>query len=100
MPEGRIGEAITEKYFPTDEWECEFMNKTADIKAISEYTGLNFNEVYNLPYSLFLLYKKESWIHGIKQTEKGREFLKTLYELNQTKADYKKINKFNEYGGA
>ena len=72
------------------------MNKTADIKAISEYTGLNFNEVYNLPYSLFLLYKKESWIHGIKQTEKGREFLKTLYELNQTKADYKKINKFKK----
>ena len=88
-----------DKYFPTDEWEKDYINTTADIKNISEYTGLNFIEIYNLPYSLFLLYRKESWMYGLKQTEKGREFLETLWGLTQTKADYKKINKFNQKGG-
>ncbi|WGX77588.1 hypothetical protein [Paraclostridium bifermentans] len=61
---------------------------------------MNFNEIYQLPYSLFLLYRKESWIYGLKQSDKGREFLETLWGLTQTKADYKKIKSFNERGGA
>ncbi|KGJ48074.1 hypothetical protein KD33_16760 [Clostridium sp. NCR] len=100
MPEGPIGEAIVDKYFPSEEWEKEYVNVTSDIKSISEYTGLNFNEIYQLPYSLFLLYRKESWIYGLKQSDKGREFLEILWGLTQTKADYKKIKSFNERGGA
>ena len=62
---------------------------------------MNFKEVYNLEYSLFLLYAKESWIYGLKQTEKGREFLETLWGLEQTEVDMKAVNEFkNMRGGA
>ncbi|WP_224383604.1 hypothetical protein [Clostridium perfringens] len=60
---------------------------------------MNFNEIYNLPYSLFLLYKKESWIYGLKQFEKGREFLKTLWELEQTETDKKAVEKYKAMRG-
>ncbi|EHR1328798.1 hypothetical protein LFJ64_002093 [Clostridium perfringens] len=101
MPEGDIGKLIIEQFFPSDGWERDnkFTNLTAEIKSISEYTGLNFNEIYNLPYSLFLLYKKESWIYGLKQFEKGREFLKTLWELEQTETDKKAIEKYKAMRG-
>ncbi|MDQ0150565.1 hypothetical protein ACFO6R_12735 [Eubacterium multiforme] len=49
-------------------------------------------EIDNLPYSLYLLYRKESWLYGLKGTEKGREFLQTLAEIQVTKADNKKIS--------
>ena len=44
-----------------------------------------------LPYRQYLLYRKDSWVKGLKESEDGREFLKALYRLNQTKADLKKI---------
>lgn len=96
IPEGRIGKLIVDKYFPTEQWEIDdkLYISTADIKSISEYTGLNFTEIYNLPYPLFLLYRRESWIYGLKQSEKGREFLKTLWELRQTDVDTKAIKEF------
>lgn len=94
MPRGKIGEAIIEKYFPSENWEEEYYCITSDVKAVSEYTGLNFLEIYNLPYSLFLLYRKESWIYGLKQSEKGREFLKTLWGLKQTDVDTKAVKEF------
>ncbi|BFK81320.1 hypothetical protein I3900191A7_14650 [Clostridium baratii] len=77
-------------------WEKNnnFYCVTAKIKSISEYTGLNFNEVYNLPYSLFLLYAKESWLYGLKQSKKGREFLKTIWELRQTETDIDAVKEF------
>lgn len=55
---------------------------------------MNFNEVLDLPYSLYLLYRKESWIESWNRTEEGREFLKTLWRIQQTKADIKKIRAF------
>jgi len=55
---------------------------------------MNFNEVLDLPYSLYLLYRKESWIESWNRTEEGREFLKTIWRLKQTKADIKKIREF------
>ena len=54
FPEGEIGKAICEKYFPTENWERAYNLKTGIIKRISQYTGLNFREVLELPYSFFL----------------------------------------------
>ncbi|WP_317411531.1 hypothetical protein [Clostridium baratii] len=47
-----------------------------------------------MPYSLFLLYAKESWLYGLKQSEKGREFLKTIWELRQTETDIDAVKEF------
>lgn len=63
---------------------------------MSIYTGMNFNEVLDLPYSLYLLYRKESWIDSWNKDEEGREFLKTLWRLNQTKADIKAVRQHQE----
>lgn len=60
---------------------------------------MNFKEVYNLEYSLFLLYAKEAWIYGLKQSEKGREFLETLWGLEQTEVDMKAVNEFKAMKG-
>ncbi|WP_251860391.1 hypothetical protein [Clostridium sp. Marseille-Q2269] len=45
------------------------------------------------------MYRKEAWMYGLKQSEKGREFLETLWGITQTKADYKKIKQFKCKGG-
>lgn len=37
-------------------------------------------------------------MHGLKQSEQGREFLKTLWRLQQTKADMVAVNNFQKGG--
>lgn len=94
IPEGKIGKVIIDKYVKTEEWEDDYILCTSELRRISRYTRLNFNEILELPYSMYLLYRKESWIDSWNQTEEGREFLKTLWRLQQTKADIKAIRQF------
>ena len=96
VPEGEIGKAICEKYFPTENWERAYSLKTGIIKRISQYTGLNFREVLELPYSFYLLLNRESWIASYQSSEAGREILKNLWRLQQTEADEVAIHKFAE----
>lgn len=70
--------------------------ETSTLRRISVYTGLNFNEVENLPLHKYLLYSHDSWIASWNNTEEGREFLKTLWRLQQTKADEKAVRRFRE----
>lgn len=90
----KIRSAIIEKYFETQEWEKDYQNSSAEIKAISDYTGISFGDVLELPVSLFLLYRKESWIYFNSKSENGKEFLKALWRLRQTNPDYEAIHKF------
>ena len=53
-----------------------------------------------LPYPLFLLYRKDSWISNMRKSEDGREFLKTLWRLQQTEADVGAIHRFQQRGGS
>lgn len=84
------------KYFPIEEWESKFEVTTARIKNISEYTGLNFNEVYDLAYSDFLLFSKDSWIYNLKNNENGREFLENVSRLQQTSANLDDLHNIQE----
>lgn len=86
-----MGKAIIDKYFPTDPWEEVFFVSTGEQKAISDYTGLNILEVENLPYGRYLLYRRDTWINNLRQTEEGREILQNIWRLTQTKADYNAI---------
>lgn len=98
MPDGEIGRVIIEKYIKTEEWEETYILCTSELRRISSYSRLNFNEILDLPYSLYLLYRKESWIDSWNKSEEGREFLKTLWRLQQTKADTNKIREFQHRG--
>ena len=44
-------------------------------------------QVLNLPFGAYLVYRKESWIDALNKTKDGRELLKNLWRLSQTKAD-------------
>lgn len=77
-----------------EDWERDYNQKTAIIKRISKYAGLNFFQVMQLPYSYFLLLNKESWIDTYIYSEKGREILKELWTLQQTKADVTAVREF------
>lgn len=97
IPKNRIGEAIVNKYLNNGEkWESDYVLKTAEYSRISKYTGLNFIQIDNLPYSDYLQYNRDSWIDSFNKTEEGREFLKTLWRLKQTKADVQAIRQFNK----
>lgn len=79
--------AIIDKYFPKEKYEDMIYSHTAEQKLISEYTGLDFNEIMDLPYSLYFLYRHDAWVDRQRKTEDGREFLQTLWRLKQTKPD-------------
>lgn len=96
IPGGKVGNAICEKYFPVEEWERSYTTKTGILKRISAYSGFNFEEILNLPYSYFLLLSKESWIDSYMQFEDTREILKNLWRLQQTEADLNAVRKFEE----
>ena len=92
-----MGESIIKKYFPAEEWESNFFVLTGEIKAISDYSKLNMVEVMNLPYTYFMLLKKDSWLSSLKRSEAGIEFLKTIQRLKTTEAELGKVrNKINK----
>lgn len=91
-----VVKALFEKYVQTEKWQGYFTESTQELKRISNYTGLNFNEVLNLPYSMYLLYRRESWINSWRGTKEGCEFLETLWRIQQVNADVESIKKFND----
>ncbi len=90
---------MIEKYFPSEEWEQEYSLSTASIRRVARYSGLNFNEVLNLPYAYFLLLNKESWIDSYMRSESGRELLKNLWRLQQTEVDLQAVHDYQKRGG-
>lgn len=86
------------KFFKSEEWEDSYRSQSSELKRIANYTRMSFEEVLNLSYPEYLLYKRDSWIESFMNFEKGREFLQTLWRLNQTDADIKAIRNFEERG--
>ena len=83
---------IADKYFKSEEWEKTYTLKTGILRRIQRYSGLNFKEILDLPYSFFLLLNRESWIESWR-TPQGAEFLKDLWRLQQTKADLEAVRR-------
>lgn len=77
-----------------EEWEKSYFLTTSELRRISLYTRLNFNEVQDLPLSEYLLYNRDSWIDSWNKGEEGRKFLKSLWRLQQTEADEQAIKNF------
>ena len=46
-----------------------------------------------------MIFRKDSWIRNLSQTEDGKEFLKAIARLNQTEVDVDKLREFKEKGG-
>lgn len=61
------------------------------LRTIKEYSGFSFKEILDLPYSYFLLLRKESWIYSFQTSQEGTEILKNLWRLQQKDPDIKSI---------
>lgn len=86
-----MGAALIKKTFDSEKWEDEIYEHTSEQKMISGYMGIGVLDVDNLPYSLYFLYRRDAWIHAAKQSEEGRELLKTCWRLRQTEPDLEAI---------
>lgn len=82
-----VREAIYEKYFATEEWEINLDKRTAELKRMSDYCGLTFLELEELPLSTYLLIRRDSWIDSMQQTEEAKEVLKNIIRLGRKDAD-------------
>ncbi len=60
---------------------------TADYKAVADYTRLSFSELDRLSYPEYLLYRRDSLLYTLRQSENGREALSALWRLGRQDAD-------------
>ncbi len=60
---------------------------------MAEYTGLNFHEVRNLNYIVFLTWRRDAFIYKWSQTERGQEYLDNAWRMEQTEPDRKALQK-------
>lgn len=60
---------------------------------MSDYTGLNFNEVIELDCITFKMLVRDAFIDRMSQTEDGRDYLEQCWILKQTEPDTAKLKK-------
>lgn len=80
---------------PTE--EQYFYAETDELKYISDYTGLNFNEVLELDCYTYKVLLSDAYIYKMSQTKEGREYLQECYILQQTEPDRKALRE--NFGG-
>ncbi len=89
-----------ERYFDIEEWQKEInTSQTSTLKAMSDYTGMPFFNLEDLPYAVYMLYRHDSWVANMSQSDEGREFMKACLRLQKTEADSQAIQEFNKERG-
>lgn len=69
------------------------------IRQVIQYSGLNYNEVLELPTDVFLLMRKNFIVEKLKQTEEGRKYLSDCERLGITEPDFEALHaRFNKVG--
>ena len=69
----------------------DYKNTTWERRLVSEYTGLNFHQVGQLDYGLFLLWLRDAYIYMMNRTEEGRAYLDDAWRMEQTEPDREKL---------
>lgn len=70
------------------------------VHRVSEYTGLNFFEVWALDYVLYLTLRRDAFIAWLSQSETGTEYLDNAWRMEQTKPDRAALRrKYGKEGG-
>lgn len=60
-------------------------------------SGMNYEEVINLPYSIYLGLYRQFYIINLESTQEGREALLAGQRMYSTKADINKIRNTKFY---
>lgn len=71
--------------------------ETEELKKVSEYTGLSFEECLWLGMDTYKLLFRDALIHAFKKTKEGREYLEDCWLLQQTTPDRAKLRE--RFGG-
>lgn len=69
----------------------DYINATWGRRLVSEYSGLNFLQVGQLDYGVYLLWLRDAYIDGLNRTEEGRQYLDDCWRMEQTKPDRGKL---------
>ena len=72
------------------------LTSTGDLKLVSDYTGLNFNEVIELDCITYKMLVRDAFVDMMSRTEEGRDYLEQCWILTQTKPDTAKLRKLSE----
>lgn len=72
------------------------LTDTSSLKLVSDYSGLNFNEVVELDCITFKILVRDAFIDKMSQTEEGRDYLEQCWVLTQTKPDKAQLRKLVE----
>lgn len=85
---------------PTEEkYKPYLVVTTEDLKLMSDYTNMAFNELLELDCVTFKILFKDSYIYSLKKTKEGQEYLEDCWLLTQTTPDRKALrNKFQGGG--
>lgn len=63
---------------------------------MSDYTNIPMNEIENLNYVDYLVYRRDAFIWKMNKTESGRDYLDKAYRLTQTEPERDKLR--NQFG--
>ncbi len=60
---------------------------TQDIKIVYDYTGLNFNEIYEIDIFTFWSWLHDAAVWNLSKYESGRDYLERCYTHSQSEPD-------------
>lgn len=69
---------------------------TDDLSLVSDYTGMNFNELMVVDCITFKMLLRDAFINKMRQTEEGRDYLENCWLMKQTKPDRARLKEFKE----
>ena len=72
------------------------LTKTDDMSLVAEYTGMSFLELADIDCITFKKLLRDAFIHRIRQTEEGREYLENCWLVKQTEPDRRRLRKYKE----
>ena len=69
------------------------LTKTDDMSLVAEYTGMSFLELADIDCVTFKKLLRDAFIHRMRQTEEGREYLENCWLVKQTEPDRRRLRK-------
>ena len=69
-----------------------YITTTWGRRLVSEYSGLNFHQVGQLDYGVYLQWLRDAYIYMMYRTEEGRQYLDDCWRMEQTKPDRGKLD--------
>ena len=70
-----------------------YYSSTIDIKTVSDYSGLNFEEALALDCFTYRVLLRDAIIFNYSKTEDGRDYLKKCWRMKQTQPDYEGLQR-------